>query len=177
MLEWFTDGARNIVALAEDQARRLNHTSLGSEHLLLALASGAERSVPTAVLREIGLSYDTVRDTVLAMKGRGAKPPPERLPFTPGARTVMELSLWEARKLHHDRVGSEHLLLGLLDDDDDTAAEALRQLEIDREKMRAAMLSLLDTALEASRNNMRRALPSRQRGDAVSPGARAGQPA
>jgi len=165
MLERFTDGARHVIALAQDEARRLNHAFLGTEHLLLALASGEESSIPPPALTEAGVCYDTVRAAVLAVRNRGEKASPDRIPFTPRCRTVIELSRWEARKLHHDRTGTEHLLLGLLDDDDCAAAQVLAELEVDRRKLHAAMLSLLDRAVDGTHSSVQRVKPSRRGAD------------
>ncbi len=111
MFERFTDGARRVVVLAQEQARILNHNYIGTEHLLLGLLTDASA---TEVLLRLGVDPAAVKSDVEATIGRGPHPPSGHIPFTPGAKRALELSLREALQLGHRDIGTEHLLLGLI---------------------------------------------------------------
>src|SRR6266542_675372 len=128
MFERFTDQARRVVVLAMEEARRLNHSQIGTEHLLLGLLR-EPASVATEVLVSVGVSVEEVRVGVEESIGRGQTAPPDgHMPFTPGAKKALELSLREAKQLRHHDVGTEHLLLGLLRVGKGVAAQVLVRL-------------------------------------------------
>ena len=113
MFERFTDRARRVVVLAQDEARSLNHNYIGTEHLLLGLITEGE-GVAAKALESLDINKDAVRAAVIDIIGEGEKPVEGHIPFTPRAKRVFELSLREALQLGHNYIGTEHLLLGLL---------------------------------------------------------------
>ena len=113
MFERFTDRARRVVVLAQEEARLLNHDYIGTEHILLGLVH-EEQGVAARALTELGISLEAVRDEVRQTIGQGDSPPTGHIPFTPRAKKVLELSLREALALGHNYIGTEHILLGLL---------------------------------------------------------------
>ena len=113
MFERFTDRARRVVVLAQEEARLLNHNYLGTEHLLLGLIHEGE-GVAAMALESLGISPEAVRAQVEEIIGQGQSMPTGRIPFTPRAKKVLELSLREAKQLGHNYIGTEHILLGLL---------------------------------------------------------------
>ena len=124
MFERFSGQARHVVVSAQEEARKLDHNFLGTEHLLLGLLATSD-SVASASLNALGYNRDDVRATVEAMVGRGKASPAEHLPFTPRAKKVLELSLREALQLKHNYIGTEHILLGLLREGEGIAAQIL----------------------------------------------------
>jgi ATP-dependent Clp protease ATP-binding subunit ClpC len=124
MFERFTDRAREAVSLAQDEARRLGHDSIGTEHLLLGLLREGT-GVAIRVLQELNEDVDTLRDDVEAAAGRGDGPPSGHIKFSEPAKTVLELSLRQALQLGHSHIGTEHLLLGMLREGDGVAARVL----------------------------------------------------
>src|SRR6266498_694575 len=131
MFERFTDRARRVVVLAMEEARRLNHPHIGTEHLLLGLLR-EPASVATEVLVSLGISVEEIRVGVEESIGRGRTEPPDgHMPFTPRAKKALELSLREAKKLRHNYVGTEHLLLGLVREGRGVAAQVLVRLGAD----------------------------------------------
>ncbi len=113
MFERFTDRARRVVALAQEEARMLNHNYIGTEHILLGLIRESE-GVAAKALESLGISLEAVRQQVKEIIGRGQQAPSGHIPFTPRAKKVLELSLREADGLGHNYIGTEHLLLGLI---------------------------------------------------------------
>src|ERR1700740_3088677 len=113
MFERFTDRARRVVVLAQEEARMLNHNYIGTEHILLGLIREGE-GVAAKALESLGISLDAVRQQVEELIGQGPQAPPREIPFTPRAKKVLELSLRESQKLGHNYIGTEHILLGLL---------------------------------------------------------------
>src|ERR1035438_636575 len=113
MFERFTDRARRVVVLAQEEARMLNHNYIGTEHLLLGLIHEGE-GVAAKVLESMGISLEAVRQQVEEIVGRGKDAPSGHIPFTPRAKKVLELSLREAQILGHNYIGTEHILLGLI---------------------------------------------------------------
>ena len=113
MFERFTDRARRVVVLAQEEARMLNHAHIGTEHLLLGLAHEGQ-GVAARALEALGISLEAVRREVEETIGRGEQPPSGHIPFTPRAKKVLELSLRELTQLGHQYIGTEHILLGLL---------------------------------------------------------------
>jgi ClpA/ClpB-like protein len=141
VFEHFTEGARRVVALAQEEARALRHGYIGTEHLLLGVL--AEESLPARALQALGVEKDPVRDVVLRIVGRGPDDVRGKIPFTPRATWVIERSGNEALTLGHNYIGSEHLLLGLLRQEDGVAARVLVEMAIGSEAVRAAVLGLL----------------------------------
>jgi catechol 2,3-dioxygenase-like lactoylglutathione lyase family enzyme len=113
MFERFTERARQVVVLSQDEARRLGHGYIGVEHLLLGLMREAE-GLAARALAEAGLTADAVRDRVRLLVGKGESAPTGQMPFTPHAKRALEQSLVEAQQLGHSFIGTEHVLLGLL---------------------------------------------------------------
>jgi len=117
VFERFTDRARRVVVLAQDEARMLNHDYIGTEHLLLGLIGEGE-GVAARALESLGISLDALRQQVEQVIGRGQQAPSGHIPFTPRAKKVMELALREANDLGHSYIGTEHILLGLIREGD-----------------------------------------------------------
>jgi ATP-dependent Clp protease ATP-binding subunit ClpA len=150
MFERFTDSARRVIVLAQDEALALNHNYIGTEHLLLGVI-GEPRGLGGRILESFGLSHASIRADVLAKIGSGDKPPDAtRLPFTPRAKKVLELSLREALELHHDYIGTEHLVLGLLQEGSGVAAVILTERCGSREAVRRAVRAALPAARAAA---------------------------
>jgi ATP-dependent Clp protease ATP-binding subunit ClpC len=152
VFERFTHQARHAIVLAQEEASLLNHNYIGTEHLLLGLIRGSESESegeggPGAVvqaLQSLEVSLDRARTEVEEMVGQGASPPSGRIPFTPRAKKVLELSLREARQLGHDYIGTEHILLGLVREGKGVAAEVLKKLvEGDLPQVRQQVLLFL----------------------------------
>jgi ATP-dependent Clp protease ATP-binding subunit ClpA len=142
MFERFTDRARRVVVLAMEEARRLNHSHIGTEHLLLSLLR-EPASVATEVLVSLGVPVEEVRGGVEESIGRGPTEPPDgHMPFTPEAKKALELSLREAEKLGHNYVGAEHLLLGLLREGKGVAAQVLIRLGAEHGRVRGRVVEL-----------------------------------
>jgi len=131
MFERFTDRARRAVALAQEEAKRLDHNYIGNEHILLGLIREGD-GVAAKALESLGISLDAVRQEVEEIIGRGQQTPSEHIPFTPRAKKVLELSLRESKQLGHNYIGTEHILLGLLREGDGVAAQVLVKLGADR---------------------------------------------
>jgi ATP-dependent Clp protease ATP-binding subunit ClpA len=145
MFERFTDRARRVVVLAQDEARLLNHDYIGTEHLLLGLIHEG-KGVAAQVLEALGISLATVRQQVEDIIGTGQEPPSGHIPFTPRAKKVLELSLREALQLGHDYIGTEHILLGLLREGDGVAAQVLVSLGADLNVVRERVIEVLHRA-------------------------------
>jgi len=149
MFERFTAYARRAVVTAQEEARELNHNYIGTEHLLLALLRRPDRlpnqedGIASAILEEFGMSRDGVREEVTAKVGIGkGKGKSGHIPFTPRAKKVLELALREALQLHHNYIGTEHLLLGLIREDEGVAVQIMRD-HADLLALRAAVLDRL----------------------------------
>jgi ATP-dependent Clp protease ATP-binding subunit ClpA len=142
MFKRFTDRARRVVVLAQEEARRLNHNYLGTEHLLLGLLRESG-GVAARALESLGISLDAVRQQVEEIIGLGQQAPSGHIPFTKRAKKVLELSLRESVQLGHDYVGTEHLLLGLLREGDGVAAQVLVKLGADLNLVRQQVIQLL----------------------------------
>jgi hypothetical protein len=134
--ERFTDPARDVVVLAQEEARALRHNYLGTEHILLALL-GVEEGVAAEALRALGVHLDAARGVVREIIGEGEADPPAQLPFTPRSKKTLELALREALKLGHSYIGTEHLLLAVSSQEEGLAAQVLRRLGVDDEHLRA----------------------------------------
>ncbi len=142
MFERFTDRARRVVVLAQEEARMLNHSHIGTEHILLGLIHEGE-GVAAKALRELGISLEAARQQVEQMIGPGQQPPSGHIPFTPRAKKVLELALRETSDLGHNYVGTEHILLGLVREGEGVAVEVLAALGADRVRVRQQVVQLL----------------------------------
>ncbi len=142
MFERFTDRARRVVVLAQDEARGLKHNYIGTEHLLLGLITEGE-GVAAKALEMMDIKGDAVRESVIEIIGEGEKPVEGHIPFTPRAKRVFELSLREALQLGHNYIGTEHLLLGLLKEGEGVAAQVLTKLGADLTQVRQTVIQLL----------------------------------
>jgi ATP-dependent Clp protease ATP-binding subunit ClpC len=142
MFERFTDQARRVVVLAQDESRILNHNYIGTEHLLLGMLREGKGGAATA-LEAMGIGLEAVRQQVEEIVGRGKEIPSGHIPFTPRAKKVLEFSLRESLQLGHDYIGSEHILLGLIREGEGLAAQILVQLGADLPRVREQVLRQL----------------------------------
>ena len=142
MFERFTDRARRVVVLAQDEARALNHNYIGTEHLLLGLIHEGE-GVAAKALESMDVTLDKARAQVVEIIGEGQSAPSGHIPFTPRAKKVLELSLREALQLSHNYIGTEHILLGLLREGEGVAVQTLGNLDVDLAALRQAVMQLL----------------------------------
>ena len=144
MFERFTDRARRVVVLAQEEARMLNHNYIGTEHILLGLIREGE-GVAAKALESLGISLDAVREQVQEIIGQevigqGQHDLSGHIPFTPGAEKVLELSLREALQLGHNYIGTEHILLGLIREGEGVAAQVLVKLGADLNRVRQQVI-------------------------------------
>ncbi|MGO1539361.1 MAG: ATP-dependent Clp protease ATP-binding subunit [Leucobacter sp.] len=142
MFERFTDRARRVVVLAQEEAKMLNHNYIGTEHILLGLIHEGE-GVAAKALEQLEISLDAVREQVTDIIGTGQQPPAGHIPFTPRAKKVLELSLREALQLGHNYIGTEHILLGLIREGEGVAAQVLVKLGADLNRVRQTVIQLL----------------------------------
>ena len=142
MFERFTDRARRVVLLAQEEARLLNHDYIGTEHILLGLVH-EEQGVAARALTELNISLEAVRAVVQEIVGQGESPPTGHIPFTPRAKKVLELSLREAIQLGHNYIGTEHILLGVIREGQGVAAQVLIQLGADLDRVRQQVVQVL----------------------------------
>ena len=142
MFERFTDRARRVVVLAQEEARLLNHSYIGTEHILLGLIHEGE-GVAAKALESLGISLEAVRSQVQDIIGQGGSSPSGHIPFTPRAKKVLELSLREALQLGHNYIGTEHILLGLIREGEGVAAQVLIKLGADLSRVRQQVIQLL----------------------------------
>ncbi len=142
MFERFTDRARRVVVLAQEEARMLNHNYIGTEHILLGLIHEGE-GVAAKALESLGISLEAVRQQVQEIIGQGQQAPSGHIPFTPRAKKVLELSLRESLQLGHNYIGTEHILLGLIREGEGVAAQVLVKLGADLNRVRQQVIRLL----------------------------------
>src|SRR6266545_1927515 len=142
MFERFTDRARRVVVLAQEEARMLNHNYIGTEHILLGLIHEGE-GVAAKALESLNISLEAVRQQVEEIIGQGQAAPTGHIPFTPRAKKVLELSLREALQLGHNYIGTEHILLGLIREGEGVAAQVLQKLGADPNRVRQTVSQLL----------------------------------
>ncbi|MBU4301704.1 MAG: ATP-dependent Clp protease ATP-binding subunit [Actinomycetia bacterium] len=142
MFQRFSDSARRVVVLAQEEARKLNHNYIGTEHLLLGLIQEGD-GVAAKALAAAQIKLEAVRGQVVDVIGRGSSSPSGHIPFTPRAKKVLELSLREALQLGHNYIGTEHILLGLLREGEGVAAKVLVKLGADLERLRSQVLGSL----------------------------------
>jgi len=139
MFERFTDRARNTVVLAQEEARRLGHNYIGTEHLLLGLLREGD-GVAAVALRRLGITSKDVRADIIRIVGEGSESPSGHIPFTPRSKKVLELSLREALQLSHNYIGTEHILLGLVREGEGVAAQVLVGRGADLNRVRATVI-------------------------------------
>ena len=143
MFERFTERARRVVVLAQDEARMLDHGHIGTEHILLGLVHEGH-GVAAKVLESLGINLAVVRQQVEEIIGRGQQQrPPGHIPFTPRAKKVLELSLREALQLGHTYIGTEHILLGLIREGEGVAAQVLIGLGVDLNRAQQQVIQLV----------------------------------
>jgi len=143
MFERFTDRARNVVVLAQDEARMLNHNYIGTEHILLGLIHESQ-GLAAHALTSLGIGLEPARQRVAEIVGRGKKSPSGHIPFTPRAKKILEFSLREALQLGHNYIGTEHILLGLIreGEGEGVAVEVLVNLGADLKRVRQEVIQL-----------------------------------
>ncbi len=142
MFERFTDRARRVVVLAQEEARMLSHNYIGTEHILLGLIHEGD-GIAAKALESLGISLEAVRAQVEEIIGQGQQAPTGHIPFTPRAKKVLELSLREALQLGHNYIGTEHILLGLIREGEGVAAQVLQKLGADLNRVRQQVIQLL----------------------------------
>ena len=150
MFERFTDTARRVVVYAKEEALLLDHDYIGTEHILLGLLRD-DTETAVQVLTSLGAALDPARARVEELAGRGRQAPAGEIPFTPGAKKVLELSLREALQLGHNYIGTEHILLGLVREGSGGGAEVLKRLGVETDKVRRAVLATLRARQEPRR--------------------------
>ncbi len=161
MFQRFSDRARRVVVLAQEEARMLNHNYIGTEHLLLGLIQEGE-GVAAKALESMGISLEAVRNQVEEIIGRGSTAPTGHIPFTPRAKKVLELSLREALQLGHNYIGTEHILLGLIREGEGVAAQVLTKLGADLDRVRNQVVQLLTGAAGATKETGQAGEPAAQ---------------
>src|SRR5215216_74994 len=142
MFERFTDRARRVVVLAQEEARMLSHNYIGTEHILLGLIHEGD-GIAAKALESLGISLEGVRAQVEEIIGQGQQAPSGHIPFTPRAKKVLELSLREALQLGHNYIGTEHILLGLIREGEGVAAQVLVNLGADLSAVRQEVIQEL----------------------------------
>ncbi len=142
MFERYTERARQVVVLAQDEARALKHNYIGTEHILLGLLR-EEEGLVARVLESLDITVEEVRAQVARIVGRGDEVTTGQIPFTPRAKKVLELALREATSLAHNYVGTEHILLGLVRENEGVAARILLDFDADAEKIRNEIIRML----------------------------------
>jgi ATP-dependent Clp protease ATP-binding subunit ClpC len=142
LFERFTDPAKRTIALAQEEARMLNHNYIGTEHILLGLIHEDE-GVAAKALESLNISLEAVRQQVEEIIGQGQAAPTGHIPFTPRAKKVLELSLREALQLGHNYIGTEHILLGLIREGEGVAAEVLQKLGANLDRVRNRVVRII----------------------------------
>jgi len=142
VFERFTERARQVVVLAQDEARALKHNYIGTEHILLGLLR-QEKGLAARVLESLGITVEEVRAHVARMIGQGDEVTQGHIPFTPRAKKVLELSLREAKALQHGYIGTEHILLGIVRENEGVAARILLHFDADAETIRSEVIRML----------------------------------
>jgi ATP-dependent Clp protease ATP-binding subunit ClpC len=142
VFERFTDRARRVVVVAQEEARLLGHNYIGTEHILLGIVHEAE-GIGARALTAMGVELASVRGLVEEIVGRGGTEPAGHIPFTPRAKKALELSLRESMQLGHNYIGTEHILLGLLREGEGVAAQVLVRLGADLSRVRQGVVEFL----------------------------------
>ena len=158
MFERFTEASKQVIVLAQDEARRLEHSYIGTEHLLLGLTR-EETGVAATVLASFGLTVENVRARVAQMVGQGDEVTTGQIPFTPRAKKVLELALREALALGDKYVGTEHILLGIVRENEGVAVRILLDYDADAEKIRNEVLRTLSESPAATAEGSTRVYP------------------
>lgn len=148
LFERFTEPARRVVVLAQEEARLLKHSYIGTEHLLLGLMN-EEEGIAARVLIDLGIDLPSLRHQVEEIIGVGTSSPRGHIPFTPRSKSVLEMSLRESLQLGHNYIGTEHILLGLLREGEGVAAQILNRLGVDLTPIRDAVIELVGSNPEA----------------------------
>jgi ribosomal protein S18 acetylase RimI-like enzyme len=162
VFERFTDRARRVVVLAQEEARLLDHDYIGTEHLLLGVIDEGE-GIGALALEELGVSFEALRARIEEMIGRGNGRVAGSIPFTPATKKALELSLRESRALGHDYIGTEHILLGLVDEYEGLAAQVLREQGVRDPDVRSTVRTLLEDRTPGPRRMLRlRAMTSEE---------------
>jgi ATP-dependent Clp protease ATP-binding subunit ClpA len=146
VFERFTERARQVVVLAQDEARALKHNYIGTEHLLLGLLR-EEGGLAAKVLDSLGVALADARAQVKRIVGEGEMRPSGQVPFTPRAKKVLELALREAQSLGHHDIGTEHILLGLIREGEGVGAQILVYFRAQPERVRASLNAVFDANL------------------------------
>jgi ATP-dependent Clp protease ATP-binding subunit ClpC len=154
MFERFTDRARRVVVQAQEESRELDHSYIGTEHLLLGILREDE-GIAAEALASLEVGLDPAREQVAEIVGRGKQAPSGHIPFTPRAKKVLELSLREALRLGHPYIGPEHVLLGLITEGHGVAVEVLRILGAGPERVRARVIELIPEASDEPTEHVR----------------------
>jgi ATP-dependent Clp protease ATP-binding subunit ClpC len=152
MFERFTDQARRVVILAQEEARMLKHNCIGTEHILLGLIQ-VDDGVAAESLRALGISLAAVREQVSEITGQGRWAPPVNIPYAPQAKKVLDMSLREALALGHHTIGTEHILLGLTRETESPAALVLASLGAELSRVREEVLELLQQSSKRERGD------------------------
>ncbi len=155
MFERFTERARQVIVLAQEEARNLRHNYIGTEHLLLGLLREAD-GVAARVLGSLDVTLEEVRGEVSRIVGEGDSESQGQIPFTPRAKKVLELALREALSLGHNYIGTEHVLLGLVRESEGVAARILGDLDVDPERVRQEVMRMLSAPSQAAAAGRRR---------------------
>ena len=166
MFERFTERARQVVVLAQEEARILKHNYIGTEHILLGLLR-EEEGLAARVLESLDITVERVRAQVVRIVGSGEEVTSGQIPFTPRAKKVLELALREALSLGHNYIGTEHILLGLVRENEGVAARILLDFDADSEKIRNEVIRMLSGP--GGRQGQRRRRPRARRARARSP--------
>lgn len=151
MFERFTERARKVVYLAQQEAARLGHNVVGTEHLLLGLVAEGD-GVAAKAMENLDIHLDKIRQEVEKIIGSGEMNPFGEIPFTPRAKRVLELAVDEGRQMGHNYVGTEHILLGLIREGEGVAAQVLKNLGADLDKVRREVLNLIGGGMGAFNN-------------------------
>src|SRR6201992_2134707 len=175
MFEKFTDRARRVVVLAQEEARLLNHDYIGTEHLLLGLIHEGH-GVAARALESLGVGLEDVRRNVVEIVPRGQHELSGHIPFTPRAKTVLELSLRESQQFGHGYIGTEHILLGLIREGEGVAAQVLVALGADLDRVRQQVLQLLSGYVGSEGGGAGAPKPEQQPAGATPAGGPSGSP-
>lgn len=160
----FTDRARKVMALANQEAQHMQHFYIGTEHILLGLVKEGT-GVGANVLRNLGVDLPTVQREVESLLAKGAEPTRGKLPLSPRTKSVIEFARAEAKKLNHNYVGTEHLLLGLLREEDGVAAHVLMNLGVELRRARLEVLMILGADVDAKQGIIAKVRAAHREGD------------
>jgi ATP-dependent Clp protease ATP-binding subunit ClpC len=168
LFERFTERARQVVVLAQDEARALKHNYIGTEHILLGLLR-EEEGLAARVLESLDITVEEVRAQVARIVGQGDEVTTGQIPFTPRAKKVLDLALREALSLGHNYIGPEHILLGLVRENDGVGARILLDLDADAEKVRDEIIRMLPGSGSGPARAHSTVAPPPAKGDGESP--------